>query len=232
MTRPFSDYDARGYRTLDVAAGYEVWSRTYDRMLGPELDLDLLATLETVPWPEVRHVLDAGCGTGRMGVWLKERTTGRIDGIDRSEAMLRRARLKGVYEGLAVADATALPLCPGRYDLGISVLAACHIAGLEALYRELAAALRNEGLFVLVDFHPFFLLRGIPTHFRSEEGEQLAIENHVHLFSDHVAAAARAGWRLREMRERLVDAEWGERAPGMAKHLHMPVSFALVWERG
>ena len=39
---------------------------------------------------------------------------------------------------------------------------------------------------MIVGYHPFFLMIGIPTHFDRADGTPAAIESHVHLFSDHV----------------------------------------------
>jgi len=85
--------------------------------------------------------------------------------------------------------------------------------------------------FVLLDYHPFFLLSGIPTHFPNVDGEQIAIENTVHLTSDHVGAASQSGWALLEMHERLIDDEWIAALPNMARYARRPVSFVMVWQR-
>ncbi len=48
----------------------------------------------------------------------------------------------------------------------------------------------------------------MPTHFDdAESGESPAIETHVHLASDHVAAGRAAGLDLAELHERVVDEE-------------------------
>jgi SAM-dependent methyltransferase len=131
------------------------------------------------------------------------------------------------------ADVAASTLDAAAYDLAISSLVACHLPDLGPLYAEAARLVgpRTQGRFVLLDFHPFFLLNGIPTHFPNTDGEQIAIENTVHLMSDHVAAAAGAGWWLVEMHERLIDHEWVAALPNMERYAHRPISFVMVWER-
>jgi hypothetical protein len=74
-------------------------------------------------------------------------------------------------------------------------------------------------------------MSGIPTHFDNAEGEPVAIESHVHLFSDHVRAAGAVGWRLVEMEEGLVDGAWVARKPRWKVYLNRPVSYALVWRK-
>ena len=83
---------------------------------------------------------------------------------------------------------------------------------------------------IVVDYHPFFLIKGIPTHFNNTNGEEIAIENHVHLISDYFNAAQKANWSLIEMRERLVDETWIARKPVMSKYISEPISFVMVWK--
>jgi SAM-dependent methyltransferase len=222
-------YDARQYRTLEVGPGYEAWSPHYDQKMDGRMDLALLERLGTVPWQEFRTVADLGCGTGRLGVWLHQHGVTHIHGVDCCPAMLRYAAEKQVYERLEIADITRCPFDGQEYDHVITGLAACHVPELRALYAESARLLRPGAIFVLLDYHPFFLLQGIPTHFKSADGEQIAIRNFVHLFSDHVSAGRAVGWELLELQERLVDAEWVTARPEMRRHEGQPVSFAAVW---
>jgi SAM-dependent methyltransferase len=231
MTLPFSEYDARHYVTLNVVTGYAEWSQSYDAKMGDELDIDLLTKLETIQWSQIRKVIDLGCGTGRIGSWLKAQGVRSIIGVDICEAMLRQAAVKGVYDNLIQADITSLPGVSYEQDLGISALAACHLSNLKALFQEANKIIHGDGMFILADYHPFFLLKGIPTNFERPSGESIAIENYVHLLSDHVQAARQTNWRLVEMHERLVDKTWVEKAPSMSKYLHQPISFVMVWQR-
>lgn len=58
----------------------------------------------------------------------------------------------------------------------------------------------------------------MPTHFDdAESGESLAIETHVHLLSDHVAAGRAAGLDLVELHERVVDGPGFFRATAQAQ---------------
>lgn len=231
MTLPFSEYDARHYLTLKVVPGYDEWSRSYDAEMGDELDIDLLAQLEAVQWSQVTKSIDLGCGTGRIGSWLQAQGVRGIVGVDVCEAMLRQAATKGVYDNLIQANITSLPDVPCDHDLGISVLAACHLSNLKALFQEANRVIHADGVFILADYHPFFLLKGIPTNFERPSGESIAIENYVHLLSDHVQAARQTNWRLVEMHEKLVDKTWVQKAPPMSKYLHQPISFVMVWQR-
>lgn len=65
------------------------------------------------------RVLDAGCGTGDLAIWLAE--GGRaVTGVDFLEAPLARARAKAAARGVPVTflqmDATAVGAIPERFD--------------------------------------------------------------------------------------------------------------------
>jgi len=232
MTKPFSLYDIRHYPTVDVVTGFGEWASTYDQTVQRQLDLDLLAQLHTVPWPQMHRAVDLGCGTGRIGQWLRQQGVSHLHGVDCSLAMARQAATKQVYAAVCLADLTQCPLPSHTYDLGITVLTASHLPDLRALYAEGARLLRSGGVFVLLDYHPFFLLRGIPTHFDRAPGESIAIANVVHFFSDHVTSGRSVNWTLVAMQERVVNQAWVAQRPSMARYLHQPVSFALVWRDG
>jgi SAM-dependent methyltransferase len=228
----FSYFDARGYRTVDVRTGYGAWVPTYERTVEDAMDIALLDELTAVPWHEVRHVADLGCGTGRTGAWLRQNGAGEIDGVDLTPEMLELARSKGVYRRLVEADLASTGLDSGAYDLVTSCLVDEHLADLKPLYREAWRLSARGGRFVLVGFHPhFIMLSGMPTHFTSESGEPIAIDTHVHLISDHVAAAVDAGWILAQMSEQLIDDAWLELKPKWEQFRYHPIAFAFAWRK-
>jgi hypothetical protein len=109
------------------------------------------------------------------------------------------------------------------------VLADEHLVGLGAVYREVNRLLRPGGSFVLIGYHPFFLMNGIPTHFHRSRAEAVAIESHVHLHSEHFQAGIEAGLVLVEFRECVIDEQWLLSKPKWQNFRNWPVSFALVW---
>ncbi len=227
----FARYDARHYPTLPVREGYSAWSETYEATVLDLMDLRLMERLTSVDWAQADRALDLACGTGRGGVWLRARGVARLDGLDLTPAMLERARAKGVYDRLDEGDVTATGLPGGTYGLITMLLADEHLADLAPLYAEAARLAAAGGRFVLVGYHPWFLMSGVPTHFDAAPGQPLAIESHVHLFADHVRTAHAAGWRLVELEEGLVDAAWIAAKPKWAEREGRPVSFAFVWTR-
>jgi predicted TPR repeat methyltransferase len=144
-------YDARGPE--DVAALYDNWAATYDAEMAqagyrhPSIGLALLA----------RHaprgagpVLDAGCGTGLLGDWLRILGFDPLEGLDLSEGMLRVAQAKGSYARLhQLALGQPLPFADGQFAAIIStgVFTTGHV-GPEGL-PELVRATRPGGPIVL-----------------------------------------------------------------------------------
>ena len=227
----FSLFDTRHYPTVGVREGYAEWVKTYEATVFDEMDVRLLDRLRTVPWRDLRRVLDLACGTGRVGEWLAAAGVRWIDGVDLTAEMLAVARKKGIYRTLSIGDIRSTGLESETFDLVIEVLADEHLPDLAPLYRESARLTSPGGRLVVVGYHPFFLMAGIPTHFDRATGEPVAIESHVHLFSDHVRAAHATGWALAEMEEGLVDDEWVAKKPKWEVYRNRPVSFAMVWDK-
>jgi SAM-dependent methyltransferase len=224
-------YDKRNYPIVDVREGYGAWVRTYEQTVNDGMDLYLLERLRTVDWSRQRSVLDLACGTGRIGAWLRQRTAADVDGVDLTAPMLDVARGKGVYRSLRVADVADTGLAAESYDLCIQSLADEHLPQLAPLYREVTRVARPDGLFVLVGYHPQFMMAGMPTHFDRAPGEPVTIRSYVHLLSDHVKAARALGWSLREMDERLVDDAWLQAKPKWERYAGLPLTFVMVWQR-
>jgi len=227
----FSSFDTRHYPTLPVRDGYREWAPRYEATVLDLMDIRLLASLSEVAWPHVDRAVDLACGTGRIGRWLRAAGVPAIDGVDFTPEMLSRAEACGAYDRLVLADIRASGLDAGAYALVIATLANERLADLAPCYREAARLAERGGRFVIVGYHPHFLMLGIPTHFDRPSGEAVAIESHVHLMSDHVAAAHRAGLHLAEMIEGVVDNAWIAAKPGWARYRHHPVSFAMVWAK-
>jgi SAM-dependent methyltransferase len=224
-------YDQRRYPIVDVREGYGAWVRTYEQTVQDKMDLCLLERLQTVDWSAPQCVLDLACGTGRIGVWLRDRCSAVIDGVDLTPEMLEVALSKGIYRTLRIADVGKTGLPAELYDLSIQSLADEHLPDLQPLYKEAARVTKPGGCFVMVGFHPQFLMAGMPTHFDRAPGEPVTIRSYVHLLSDHVKAARAGGWSLLEMEEGLIDEAWLRKKPKWERYFGIPISFAMVWKR-
>jgi SAM-dependent methyltransferase len=222
-------FDKRKYPVVGVREGYGAWVRTYEQTVHDEMDLRLLDRLRTIDWSAPAAVLDLACGTGRIGAWLRPRCGAAIDGADLTPEMLEVARGRAIYRTLRVADVAATGLPSEAYDLCIQSLADEHLSELGPLYREVARVTKRGGHFVLVGFHPQFLMTGVPTHFDRAPGEPVTIRSYVHLLSDHAKAAFALGWSLLELDEGIVDDAWLRKKPKWKGYFGLPISFAMVW---
>jgi SAM-dependent methyltransferase len=228
----FAAFDERGYRTVDVQTGYREWVPTYEDTVQDVMDIALLDELRTIEWDAVARAADLGCGTGRTAAWLRAHGVAAIDGVDLTPEMLDIARERGMHASLREGDVADTGLETGAYDLVIASLVDEHLATLDPLYGEAWRLAEPGGAFVLVCFHPHFIMAtGMPTHFTGASGEPLAISTYVHLISDHVAAGLEAGWALAEMREGVIDDRWIAVKPKWERFRHHPISVALAWRK-
>jgi ubiquinone/menaquinone biosynthesis C-methylase UbiE len=227
----FSKYDVRKYPTVSVQEGYGEWVQTYEDTVQDVMDLRLLARIQSIRWNQVEQAADLACGTGRIGAWLKQKGAQNIDGVDLTAEMLDVARAKEIYRQLFTGDVLHTPLETARYDLVTMVLADEHLPDMRPLYKEVARITRSQGNFVIVGYHPHFLLNGVPTHYHRGTGEPVTIQCYVHLFSDHVQAAHEAGLSLVEMQEGVVDEESIASKPKWERYMNWPLTFAMVWRK-
>lgn len=227
----FSRYDVRKYPTVSVQEGYGEWVQTYEDTVQDVMDLRLLARIRSIWWSEIEQAADLACGTGRTGAWLKRRGVQRIDGVDLTAEMLEVARSKEIYRQLFVGNVLNTPFQSARYDVVTMALADEHLPDMRPLYKEVGRITRSQGYFVIIGYHPYFLLNGVPTHFHRLTGEPVTIQCYVHLFSDHVQAALEVGWSLIEMHEGIVDEECVVRKPNWERYMNWPITFAMVWQK-
>ncbi len=228
--KPFAHYDRRQYQTLEVGDAYARWAPTYDEV-DDRVDIDLLAAspqlTESVPGS---RVVDLGCGTGRIGSWLVARGAREIVGVDLSTEMLARANARGIYAHTVQASVTATGLADRDFDGAITSLVLDHVADLGGFFAEAQRLLRPGGWLAIVDFHPFFMMQGIPTHFRDGE-QQIAVVNHVHALRDFFQLAVMHGFDVKHFDERFVTDEWASAVPGYTKHIGLPVAHLWVYEK-
>src|SRR5207249_7539532 len=137
-----------------------------------------------------------------------------IDGVDVTPEMLDKARELGLHRRLEEADVRTTPLPAGGYDVVVCALVDEHLPELIELYVEARRLLVSGGVFIVVGYHPYFIMAaGMPTHFDGPDGQPIAIETYVHLPSAHVSAARASGLVATEMHEGVIDEAWIRRKP-------------------
>ena len=159
----------------NVRAYYDDWARDYDLDTG-SVDYDApsicVRLLRHFLADDQAGLLDAGCGTGQVGVELERIGYRRIDGFDLSEEMVRQAGERGVYRelrgGIDMMRA-ARHYAHARYDavLSAGVFTLGHVPP-EAL-PVLLQLLRDNGLLVL----------STRTHYYDQTGFQALVDDLV-----------------------------------------------------
>lgn len=132
---------------------FDQFSTDYDeRMIGqlsyaaPQILFDLAAMV--MPGRRKLAMLDLGCGTGLAGAVFKP-LAARLDGVDLSPAMIEKARARGIYSDLQVADLeTALAAGKQHYDLILAADTLVYLGDLAKVFEGAQKRLAPEGYFL------------------------------------------------------------------------------------
>lgn len=146
----------------EIAAAYNDWAETYDRVPNRTRDLAAEALRQIKLDLEGRKVVEVGCGTGRNTTWLVEHAA-ELVGIDFSEAMLARARTRVNDRRVRFVqhDVSAeWPLADSSADVVVAMLILEHVEHLERVFVEAARVLNSGGQFLLCELHPIRQLAG------------------------------------------------------------------------
>ncbi|MDB5673187.1 MAG: Methyltransferase type 11 [Sphingomonas bacterium] len=218
---------------LPARDAYRLWAPTYVAETAiTALECGLVDAL--TPPLHGRHLLDAGCGTGRR---LLGSGAASAVGVDLSPEMLDAGDAAGDPSiSLLVGDVRALPLPYAAFDVTWCRLVIGHVPACAPAYAELARVTAPDGTVIVSDFHPRAHEAGHRRTFRSE-GVVHEVEHYVHTLSDHRAAASAAGLRLVKIREAPIGPDvrpFYERADRLAlydEHVGLPVVLALSFRR-
>jgi SAM-dependent methyltransferase len=217
----------------DLTEGYALWSETYDQPLRlfPIEHPVMRRLLDPLP---ASLVLDAGCGTGRYSAYLAARGH-RCIGVDRSSAMLAKARAKLPESDFREGDLEALPLAPASVDAAVCALALVHLRAVGKAVAELARVVRPGGRVIISDVHPLLVLIGWQAQFRTAGGGTGFMRLHPHLPSEYCQACAAAGLRVRGCHEPLLTPEAAvtaaaERLPEANRAAWVGLPGVLIWD--
>jgi predicted TPR repeat methyltransferase len=93
-------------------------------------------------------VLDAGCGTGLCGPLVRTMSA-RLVGVDLSSKMIDRARARGVYDDLQVAELSRFLRANAQaFDAIVSADTLVYFGALEEPLSAAQSALRPDGLLI------------------------------------------------------------------------------------
>lgn len=114
----------------------------------PELLAAAISKKVTVA-EEQCDILDAGCGTGLCGPYLRPYAR-HLVGVDLSTGMLRKATERGIYDDLVTSELTEyLSGCFDAYDIIVAADTLVYFGDLKPLLAGAANALRPNGLLVV-----------------------------------------------------------------------------------
>lgn len=115
----------------------------------PQIIEDMLSGLGAAGTdPAFVHALDIGCGTGLMGERLRRRCS-YLEGVDLSEAMVRQAESKRIYDRAERGELLAwLGAHAGEVDLVTAADVFAYLGDLTSVFAAVARVLLPGGLFV------------------------------------------------------------------------------------
>lgn len=121
--------------------------------------------LEYVKLSDRPHVLDLGCGTGRLLNRLaKQFPNLQGTGLDLSTQMLRQARESNQHHPRLIfiqGNAESLPFADGQFDTVFNTISFLHYPNPERVFAEISRVLPWQGQFYLVDWANFLNISSI-----------------------------------------------------------------------
>ena len=146
LARPRSDAGYVRHLFDQFSADYDSRMRGQLAYRAPEILRELAALV--LPGAHALVALDLGCGTGLSGEAFAG-IVSAIDGIDLSPAMIERARARGLYRDLAVADIeTHLHAVGETYDLVLAADTLVYLGDLTAVFSSVERRLKSAGTFL------------------------------------------------------------------------------------
>jgi predicted TPR repeat methyltransferase len=191
-----------------VARLFDAFACEFDSTLqalgyrGPELVANLVREVVGEPAAAL-DVLDAGCGTGLCGAWLRPWAR-RLVGIDLSSGMLAKARARDQYDELVQTEVSAyLAAHPAVFDVIVSCDTLNYSGALEQVTAAAGRALRPAGSLV-------FTLETLATP-RHSAGYRLETSGRYSHTGDYIRCVIdQAGLRIEDMRTETLRLESGQ----------------------
>lgn len=140
-----------------LRATYDTVAESYADLLPDcsfEAGVDIAMIDHFIELAPGRHILDAGCGAGRMVSHLKSSNADlRVSGVDLSEEMVRRTRAGGAADDVVQGDLSRLPHTDSSFDGVLAWYSIIHFSPDELIgpLAEFRRVLRPGGV-VLVAF--------------------------------------------------------------------------------
>ncbi len=213
-----------------VRYGYDRWSGIYDHDLNPLPALEEPLVRAAIADPKGLDVLDLGCGTGRLAVWLAN-SGAHVTALDFSEGMMAQARLKPGAERITFVHHDlhdSLPLQNNAFDLIVSSLVLEHIRDLARFFQEIKRTLRVGGRSLVTTVHPAMFLRGSQARFTDPESNKIVQPGSLpQTFGEIVTSILAAGLKIVAIQEQSPTAEFAANFPRAEKYVGWPMLLVL-----
>jgi SAM-dependent methyltransferase len=209
-----------------AAAGYAIWSDSYDEPGNPIVALEETAVGELLAALPAGRALDAACGTGRHARRLVA-LGHTVSGIDLTPEMLERARANVPEASFAIGDLRELPFADASFELVVCGLALSHLPSLDGAVAELGRVLAPGGRAIVSVLHPFQALLGWNAPFSGADGARGFVREHPHLHADYLDAFATAGLEITQCLEPTIGRE--ELSAKRRAFRHIPQATAAAY---
>lgn len=200
---------------MEIQDAYNGWSDIYDTDINLTRDLDSFVTRNLLANRQFDSILEIGCGTGKNTIFFAQIGT-NVHALDFSEGMIQKAKGKVQSENVRfeMADITkSWPSEDNSYDLISCNLVLEHIKDLSHIFAKTSRTLRQNGIFLLNELHPFKQYSGSGARFETNSGT-VEVDVFVHHISDFIHAAESNGLTLSTFNE-----HWHEEDEGKLPRL-------------
>lgn len=127
---------------------------------------------EQIDFPESGRTLEIGCGTGAVirSLVRKNNFSGKVVGVDQSEAFIEAAKSFAAEEGadkhaeFQVCDVHELDFDDNSFDVAIAHTLISHVTDPELVIKELARVISKDGTLVIFDGDYASLTYALPDH--------------------------------------------------------------------
>ena len=191
-------------KSLNIQDGYKIWSESYDSFPNLLIEIEEPVVRKLILEFPKGKVFDAACGTGRYSGFLHS-LGHKVIGMDLSNDMLQKAKAKNHDIQYIKGDMLAIPFHDNSFDIAISALALTHLTNLDKAISELTRVVKQGGHIILSDIHPWFIVLGGQAYFFDKEGNYNFIRNHIHWHNLYLKAFEKAGLKIIECIEPVVE---------------------------
>tara|TARA_Y100000034_G_scaffold88576_1_gene106338 strand:- start:3532 stop:4221 length:690 start_codon:yes stop_codon:yes gene_type:complete len=146
-------------KKISVKKAYKIWSKNYDMVCNTAILCEGNKPINSLGKLKGKKILDLGCGTGRNSIKIA-RKGAKVIGIDFSKDMLKIAKNKAEKLNLDIKFdeqnfLKKIKFKSKTFDGIICNLVFGHIKNTLPIIKEMKRVLKNNGIIVITDIHPF-----------------------------------------------------------------------------